>query len=168
VELFRYDETSFIAFEHSTVSLHEVADSRARLTTGELASIVVQIIAGLVFLMDKGLVHGSLDSSCILIDSKGVIKICKQNRNFPLHSLYILVSYIAAAGCEDCSYYSPSKEQNPDVKALRKVVADLMGGEISNNDIVSFDKVNQWEPVAMQFLADLKSARSAQEIQTIQ
>ncbi|KAK0511089.1 hypothetical protein JMJ35_006641 [Cladonia borealis] len=66
---------SFAVVEYVPVSLGRIATSHPYATEHELAAILGQILKGLAYIVSHGLVHSSLDSSNVFIDTDGAVKI---------------------------------------------------------------------------------------------
>jgi hypothetical protein len=75
-EIFDIDGVSTASYEFMPLSLSEVAGNPL-LEELDLASILGQVLAGLSYLEEKGLEHGRLACSNILIDLDGSVKLCK-------------------------------------------------------------------------------------------
>lgn len=66
----------YIVYSFMPLSLSQL-QANPLLTEKSLAAILRQIVDGLSFLESKGLEHGQISSSSILVDLHGTVKICK-------------------------------------------------------------------------------------------
>ncbi len=73
-EVYRNDDY-YVVFEHMHLSLQEIV-ANPYLNDARLAAIVGQILVALAYLEDKGLQHGLLTCSQILVHSNGTVKLC--------------------------------------------------------------------------------------------
>ncbi|GMM27388.1 hypothetical protein DAMA08_001040 [Martiniozyma asiatica (nom. inval.)] len=125
-----------ILLEHSpNGSLLSFIESHGnKLSTMETSSITRQILTGLNYLDDKGIVHCDIKSSNILIFSKGLIKICDFGSSFIIdnkakhqlkQTLKEFSSYWLAP--ELIHHYSPSHKS--DIWALGCTIYEMMTGK---------------------------------------
>ncbi|OCK91215.1 uncharacterized protein K441DRAFT_220440 [Cenococcum geophilum 1.58] len=121
-------------------SLYYVAGN-PHLNEIRLAAILGQILNGLAYLATKGLEHGSLSCSNILIHPYGDVKIAYQ---------------------EYC-HIRPSQNAEPrDIRALSYIVMELMQGYVKEERAVGVDDLRRWpsDSDAVGFLSETTSATS--------
>ncbi|KAH9905236.1 kinase-like domain-containing protein [Xylariomycetidae sp. FL2044] len=118
-DIFGYRNSYYIAFEFMPLSLSELAGNPL-IDEPRLASILGQVLDGLAYLESKGLEHGKLTCSNILINLAGEVKIW------------------AFEGSRTIS------GANADVRALSDVVMELMQGYVKEQGAVGVDDLERW------------------------
>jgi hypothetical protein len=113
-------------------------------------------VAGLSYLDQERLEHGSLSCSNILVSNEGVVKIGLSSN---LHHL-VQFPNENIAGYENCSFSRLGKRESPDIRALERITAELMGGYVKEDGVISLTDPGSWDPIALNFLADTTSAES--------
>ncbi|OQU97171.1 hypothetical protein CLAIMM_03147 [Cladophialophora immunda] len=106
---------------------------------------VVAILNGLVYLAKKGLEHGSLTTSSILINVAGEVKIAHQEL------------------CRPCPLSIPGSR---DIKALSFITMELMQKYAKADGAVGVDDLRRWpsDSLAVEFLSETTSATSAERL----
>ncbi|KAI6080159.1 kinase-like domain-containing protein [Hypoxylon rubiginosum] len=127
--IFDHEGSYTVAFEYMPLSLLEVAGNPL-LKELQLASIVGQILHGLLYLAKDNLEHGQLTCSNVLIDLEGCIKLQAQ----------------------ECCHVRSGRSQ--DIHALSLVVMELMHGYPKKGN-VGIDNLERWpyDSLAVSFLS---------------
>lgn len=74
-EVYRRGDECDVVFEHMHLSLQETV-ANPYLNDDRLAAIIGRTLEALAYLEDRGLQHGQLTCSQILLDSDGTVKLC--------------------------------------------------------------------------------------------
>jgi hypothetical protein len=109
----------------------------------------------------KGLTHGSLTCSNVLLHPRGIIKI---GRYAFSHSPVFLLNHISVAQ-EDC-VPKPDKS-NQDIKALSSLTMVLLQGYCKDDDSIGVDHPELLSLNVVDFLSQTTSAASAGELQAV-
>ncbi|KAJ4507485.1 hypothetical protein HRR83_004063 [Exophiala dermatitidis] len=140
-DIFLHDELFYVVFEHMPMSLSLFTGFQTHLDEDQLASI----LNGLVYLEKKGLEHGSLTTSSILINVAGEVKIAHQEL------------------CRPCPLSNPGSR---DLKALSFITMELMQKYVKADGAVGVDDLRRWpsDSLAVEFLCETTSATSAERL----
>ncbi|KAH8715326.1 Cyclin-dependent kinase 12 [Beauveria bassiana] len=84
VEAFNYQGSHYIVMEEMTLCLHHFVRCPTHPSDGQLRSILVQVLDGLMFLHAMHLGYGSLRCRNILVDRRGNVKLANQEKLVPL------------------------------------------------------------------------------------
>ncbi|KFY32537.1 hypothetical protein V493_00088 [Pseudogymnoascus sp. VKM F-4281 (FW-2241)] len=146
LECFSFEGAYYAVFEHVPISLAHVAKSPPFLTEVELAAILGQILKGLAYLALKGLEHGSLSCSNILLDTDGNIKIAGQER------------------CQELA--SSDQGHSRDIRALGNITMELMQKYTKDDGAIGVDDLERWpsDCNAVGFLSMTTSATSVDKL----
>ncbi|UNI15349.1 hypothetical protein JDV02_001889 [Purpureocillium takamizusanense] len=138
-EIYRAETKCYVAYEHMPRSLEEVAGN-PYLSSDRLAAIVGQIVVALAYLEGKGLQHGHLASSRILLHPSGTVKLGNQ---------------------EDCTPNTSTK----DIRDVGLVMMELMeGDDVKDGTTIGLDHPERWTDSAIEFLSATTSASSVSEL----
>ncbi|KAH7111053.1 kinase-like domain-containing protein [Dendryphion nanum] len=143
-DAFRFEQSLYIVFEHMPISLQHVAGN-PYINELRLASILGQILEGLAYLETKGLEHGSLTCSNVLINLDGYVKIADQ---------------------EYCHNRSLGSAKPYDIRALGLITMELMQGYVKDDGAIGVDDLHRWPDGsdAVGFLSETTSACSVGEL----
>ncbi|RSL52062.1 hypothetical protein CEP51_015114 [Fusarium floridanum] len=137
-EIYQFKGKYYVVYEHMARSLQDVVGN-PYLNDDRLAAIIGQIVEGLHYLEKRGLHHGRLSSSQVLLHPNGNVKIYSQ---------------------EHCVSPSSSK----DIKDLGYIMMELMQGYVKESPHVGLDEPGCWSPNAVNFLSVTTSASSTDEL----
>ncbi|OCK79043.1 hypothetical protein K432DRAFT_426830 [Lepidopterella palustris CBS 459.81] len=127
-EVFPYANKFYVISEDTEVSLEEFIIARP--DEVQLAAITSQVLDAIIYFATKGLVHGGITCSNIVLTKKGVVKI---------------------ANLENCSEID-SKNRRSDVQALGKVMQQLMENGTEDRRLGLRDP-SSWSKDAVDFLS---------------
>ncbi|KIW36748.1 uncharacterized protein PV06_11044 [Exophiala oligosperma] len=142
-DIFLYDESFYVVFEHMPMSLSLFTGFPKHLDEDQLTSILGQgcfILNGLVYLATKGLEHGSLTTSTTLINVAADQELCRP-----------------------CRQGSPGSR---DIRALGFITMELMQKYAKVDGTVGVDDLGRWpsDSLAARFLSETTSATSAERL----
>ncbi|KAM4063619.1 kinase [Hirsutella rhossiliensis] len=137
-EIYRMEDNCYVAYEHMPRSLEEVAGN-PYLNSDRLAAIVGQIVTALGYLEQKGLQHGHLTTSRILLHPSGKVKLGNQ---------------------EDCTV----KVSTKDIRDVGFIMMELMEGDAKDGTTIGLDNPDRWHENAVGFLSATTSASSVREL----
>ncbi|KAH8760756.1 kinase-like domain-containing protein [Hyaloscypha finlandica] len=144
LDYFMHKQTHYIVLEYIGISLAHFAKSSKYPTEIHLAAILGQILNGLAYLASKGLEHGSLSTSNILISSGGDVKITAQ----------------------ECCREVGSSRKLPDVRAVGYIAMELMQKYVKDDGAIGVENLDRWpsDSNAVDFLSRTTSASSVDEL----
>ncbi|KAL7940558.1 kinase-like domain-containing protein [Trichoderma barbatum] len=79
IEVFTEGDTIYIVADNMPLSLKQIVLSPPIPTAKEIGTIMGQVLDGLVYLLDKGFVHGTLNCPNVLINANGSVKLTTHN-----------------------------------------------------------------------------------------
>ncbi|KAK2052403.1 hypothetical protein LY76DRAFT_598623, partial [Colletotrichum caudatum] len=137
-EIYSDKTNHHVVYEHMPRSLLE-AIGHPYLNRQRLAAIIGQVVEALVYLEKRGLQHGHLSCSCILLHPTGRVKL---------------------NGQEHCRLLRSKK----DVADLGYTMMELMQGYAKEGDNVGLDNPEPWDSDVIGFLSATTSASCASEL----
>ncbi|MCJ1473170.1 hypothetical protein MMC13_001821 [Lambiella insularis] len=146
LETFRHEGSFHVVLERIPISLVQIVASPPYPGEQELAAILGQILEALAYLSSRGLEHGSLGCSNILLSAEGDVKIADQ---------------------ECCRRVAPAGNTGVrDVRALGVIMMELMQKYVKEDGTVGIENLDRWpsDSAAVGFLSATTSTSSVQEL----
>jgi len=115
----------------------------------------------MAYLEAKGLTHGSLTCSNVMLHPRGIVKI---GRYVYSHLPVFLLNHrsVAQEGC-----VPSSDRSNQDIRALSSLTMVLLQGYCKDDGSIGVDHPELWSLNVLDFLSQTTSAASARELQAV-